>query len=158
MNRSIPAAVAALAILAGCSGYRDPELRVVQTNVRDRTADGVVVDVTIEASNANGVELPLKEVRYDLLVGGQRVFSGFRSPEATLRRYGTQQIRLPASVPADLAAGGSAGYEVRGVLEYTTPGEIAEILFENDLRRPKVSFAQTGTIDLSRPGPTASGG
>jgi len=41
-------------------------------------------------------------------------------------------------------------FEIAGHLAYTTPGQIAEILFDAGLRRPSVAFRDAGEIDLSR--------
>ncbi len=143
-----------LVTLTGCGGhsYAAPKLRVTDAAVTERSDAGVVMKFTIEADNPNEEALPLREVRYDVYVDQRRVFSGYRSPEATLRRFGTQIVSLPAviALPAGQAApGGTASYRVTGTLVYQTPGSFAEVLFDNDLRRPTVGFSEDGQIDLS---------
>lgn len=138
-----------LPALAGCSTYTDPRLDVTRARVVERTDAGVVIDFFVDATNPNEVPLPLREVRYTLELDGKPVFTGFRSPESTIRRFGTQPITLPAVVRAEDAGGLSAGtavYRLSGTLTYTTPGEIEEILFDNSIRRPTVSFADEGTL------------
>jgi hypothetical protein len=145
----------------GCgSSYAAPKLRVTNATVAERTDAGVVLDFTVEADNVNEEALPLREVRYDVYVDQRKVFSGYRSPEATLRRFGTQQVRLPAVIatgPGQTPPSGTASYRVVGTLVYFTPGSIAEILFENDLRKPSVSFSEDGQVDLSA-APTRTSG
>lgn len=146
-------ALAPLALLGACgTSYTAPKLRVTSATVADRTPDAVVLDIIVEADNVNEESLPLREVRYDVYVDDRRVFSGFRSPEATLRRFGTQTVRLPAVIalaPGQTPPSGTASYRVQGSLMYLTPGSIAEILFDNDIRRPTVSFSDGGQVDLS---------
>lgn len=135
--------------LAGCSAYEAPELRVVSVGVSERSAEAVVLRVVIDAENANDVALPLRDVEYEVEVGdgGEgRVFRGVRSAEATLRRFGTQQIEVPAVVAAGSWPGEGTPYVIRGRLRYTTPGEIAQILFDAGVRRPEVSFEGRGVI------------
>jgi hypothetical protein len=139
------------ALLVGCSAYAPPRLVVVGTRVASSSPDGIVLEFTFEATNTNEVELPLREARYKVSLDGKEVFSGVRSPEATLRRLGSQQIVIPAAVA--LSEGrphptGIARYRVAGELGYTTPGEIAQVLFDTGVRRPVVSFSHDGQIEL----------
>jgi len=133
------------ALLAGCSSVQTPVLEVTDARVTERSEHAVVVMFTIDAHNANEVELPLREADYGLWVDGQRVFHGRRSPEATLRRLGTQTFDLPAVVPLELASG--AQYELKGHVVYTTPGKLAEILFDAGFVRPTAPFADSGTLE-----------
>ncbi len=139
--------------LGGCSSYSAPTLRVEKVEIGERSPDGLVLKFAIEADNRNDIELPLREVHYALKLDGREVFRGVRSPEASLRRLGTQRIVFPAVVP--LKAGeevpsGLVTFEIEGSLAYTTPGQIAEILFDTGLKRPSVSFRDGGQIDLGK--------
>lgn len=147
-----PTAAMALALLAGCSSTVPPKLRVENARVAERTDQGLVLDFILEADNANEEALPLREIRYDVFVGGRRVFSGTRSSEATLRRFGTQTMRLPAVIalePGQSAPAGAEPYRIQGELTYLAPGAIAEALFENDVSRPTAAFSGDGQVDLS---------
>ena len=138
-------------LLAGCSAYDAPKIDIVGARITQETAQGVVLDFTLDATNTNEVDLPLERVRYALRLNGQRVFSGTRSAEATVRRLGTQQFMLPAAI--DLAEfdmpEGDVEYELSGSVVYVTPGEIAQILFDAGVRKPRSSFRQSGTLDFS---------
>jgi len=110
----------------------------------------MVIDFTLSASNANEVDLPLERVRYTVRLNGERVFTGTRSAEATVRRLGTQDFVLPAAIDLerfDLPAG-EVPYEITGSVVYVTPGEIAQILFDAGVRRPRSSFRKRGTLDF----------
>lgn len=144
MKLSRGAIIIPLTLLAGCSSVQTPVFEVTDARVTERSDDAVVVVFTIDAHNTNEVELPLREADYGLWVGGQRVFHGRRSPEATLRRLGTQTFELPAVVPLDVASG--AQYELKGHVVYTTPGKFAEILYDAGLVRPKAPFGDSGTL------------
>jgi hypothetical protein len=138
----------ALGLLAGCSKYRAPTLTVREAAITQRTDEGAVVRFTLDARNTNQVELPLKSMSYRLSLDGREVFRGFRSPEATLRRLGTQQITLPAVVSLEDQAllAGPVRYRIEGSLTYVTPGSVAEILFDAGVRRPTVAFSDAGTL------------
>lgn len=143
-----------LAALGGCSSYSAPRLAVTNAQVAGVTDDGVVLEFTLDATNANEVEIPLREVEYSVTLDGREVFRGVRSPEATLRRYGTQRIILPAAIPAgswEALAGGVAAFRIDGTLGYTTPGEIAQVLFDTGVRRPSVGFSQVAQVNLEEP-------
>ena len=149
MRRALAIALA-VGLLAGCSSYSAPKLNVVEAAITQRTAEGAVVRFTLDAENTNQVELPLKSISYRLSLNGQEVFRGFRSPEATLRRLGTQQITLPTVVRLEDQAllEGPVRYRLDGTLTYITPGSVAEILFDAGVRRPSVGFRDAGTLVL----------
>ncbi len=153
--------------LAGCTSYAPPKLEVVEAALAAETPDGLVISFALDAANDNAVELPLRQVRYRLALDGRRVFEGVRSPEATLRRYGSQRIVFPAVVAlgpeGDTGAGrtrptGEVAYRLEGELMYTTPGQIARILFDAGVSRPSVAFAREGRIDLGAPPAPAPSG
>lgn len=138
---------------AGCSSYSPPSLAVSRIRLVEETPAGLVLNFDLDARNDNEVELPLLELRYTVRLDGEVVFTGVRSPEATLRRLGTQRITFPAAVAIDeaRAAGrpeGLARYTVEGELRYMTPGQIAQILFDLRVRRPRVWFRDEGLVDL----------
>lgn len=135
--------------LPGCTTYTPPSLTVSRVAVTERSDAGMVLEFTLDAENVNSVALPLQEMRYTLDLDGREVFRGYRSPEATLRRYGRQQLRVPVALePGQAPPSGSVRYRLDGVLTYLTPGELARVLFESDVRRPKVRFTETGTLDM----------
>lgn len=144
----------AAAGLAGCS-YTAPTLKVTDAKVADRTDQGFVVIIALEAENRNQVELPLREVWYSVKLEGGETFNGVRSPEASLRRLGTQKIIIPAAFslpPGATPPSGAVRCEVSGNLGYITPGEFAQVLFDTGVRRPSVSFHGDATVDLNAPG------
>ncbi|MBL8765024.1 MAG: LEA type 2 family protein [Phycisphaerae bacterium] len=142
---------AALAAAGGCSSYSDPSLSVAGASVRERTDEALVLSFDISGINPNEVALPLRAVRYDVSLDGKPVFRGVRSAEATLRRKGEQRFTLPAVVrAADLPAASDARFAITGSVEYLTPGELAEVLFDTGLRRPSASFSGAGQVALRR--------
>ena len=138
-------------VLGGCTTYHAPALSVAEAAVASRTGDGVALRFVLNAENPNSEALPLKEVRYTVYVGGEQVFAGTRDAQATLRRLGTQQITLPAAVPASVPLPPqTAEYRLVGSLTYVTPGQLADVLVDAGLLRPRVSVTRTGTIDLAQ--------
>ena len=139
----------AAALLCGC--HAAPRIELQGVHLTEETPDGYALDFDLEATNTNAFELPLLVVNYALWLDGERVFEGRRSPEATLRREGSQTLTLPAAVPLEpgaTAPSGTVDYRLRGTLRYVTPGALARSLFDARLSRPKVIFDHRGQIDF----------
>jgi LEA14-like dessication related protein len=148
MLRRVVAILACAVILGGCSPYRAPALSVRKAAITNVTEEGVVIRFTLDAENSNGVELPLKKISYRLYLDGREVFRGIRSPEATLRRLGSQSITLPAVVTVDEQISklqGPVRYRIEGTLSYITPGSVAQILFD-----PRERYSE-GCLHLRSP-------
>jgi len=146
MRLALPALTALLiAALAGCSTYPSPKLAVTDARVTEKTDAGCVITFSVDATNSAEIALPLKTLDYAVYLNDVEVFRGTRSPEATLRRYGTQKITFPAVVAGQTPAPGTS-YRVEGTLGYIAPGEIAAILFDYDIERPTVPFSAAGTL------------
>lgn len=144
-----------LALLAGgCESYSAPALSMARAEPTERTPDGCAMLFTLDARNENEDGLPLRTVEYRLDLNGREVFAGTRSAEATLRRLGTQQLKLPAvvSITPETQAfvTGQTHYRLTGSLYYVTPGRLAETLFDSGVHTPSVGFTFEGDIDLSR--------
>ncbi|MBS0197235.1 MAG: LEA type 2 family protein [Planctomycetes bacterium] len=136
--------------LVGCSSTQAPTFAVTSATMKDRSPDGVVLEFTLDADNPNNEALPLQDVTYDVSLDGKQVFHGVRSAEATLRRYGRQQLTLPACVAAADAAGPLAKYRISGEVVYVVPGAIAQTLFDQEVFRPTANFSGEGTVELVR--------
>jgi hypothetical protein len=136
--------------VAGCSSTRAPLLSVQSADVTERTDDGIVVTFTMLADNPNPEPLPLRDASYSVTLAGKPVFSGTRSAQATVRRYGTQTFDLPAAfpIPKDGAAG-TQPYVLHGTVKYLVAGALAETLFDIHVRRPSTDFRGSGVVDLS---------
>lgn len=152
----IPAACAVCLLSAGCIRQATPPtLTVTGARVIDRTAEVAIVEFDLEADNTNDIALPLRELRYEFAVDGDTVFTGSRSPEATIRRFGSQAITVPVVVPlaelegATLDDAGGVPYRLKGRVTYIIPGALAELLFDTNVRRPTVGFEDRGSLDLA---------
>lgn len=134
--------------LGGCSTAKAPTFSVVEAKLTSESAEGYVVTFVLEGENRNGYPLPLREVEYRLVLEGETVFSGRRSAEATLPERATQRVVLPVSVPFADGVGlpASMAYELTGRVTYVIPGAIAELLFDNEIRKPRVGFAERGEL------------
>ncbi len=151
--------VVAATLCAACQSATPPRFEHAAARVTDRTPEGVAMNFTLDAYNENDIALPLRDVTYSVLIDGEEVFRGTRSAEATLRRRGVQQIRLPAVIaldPGEPVPTGTREYRLRGSVTYVTPGKIAELLFDTGVRVPTASFETEGEIDLGAPTPTAT--
>ena len=152
-SRALLAAIAATltGLAIGCTA--DPGISVVGVEPVQRTDDAVVLAVTVEGANTNDIELPFRTVRYSFDLDGRTVFTGERSPEATLRRRGAQRFVLPVTVPASVvsAAPGARPYRLSGTIGYVAPGQLAEVLFDLGVSNPTVAFSASGEVDLSAP-------
>ncbi len=137
------------ALLPACSGVVPPRFEAVGVRTGERTDEGLVLLFDLEATNDNPEPMQLQTAEYTLSIEGEEVFSGIRSPEASIRRFGTQRIELPAVIPFDRAiASGSPAYRIDGTFSYLEPGRLAEVLFDADVRVPKTTLAVSGVIDF----------
>ncbi len=121
----------------------------------EQSAEAVVLTFVLRGENRGKEQLPLREVKYSLEIEGREVFSGQRSAEATLPRFGTREIVLPVSVrigegqPLPSPPTGVAPYSLSGAVVYEIPGTISEVLFDAKLRRPSADFREDGRMDFS---------
>lgn len=141
--------------LAGCSGYRDPSIVLSDARVLESTDEALTLRFTMDLTNPNDDPLKLVQFEYDLMVDGVKVYSGMRAAEATLASNSERQMHIPAVVLLDdlgwtpTALPPAAGYSIRGSVEYVTPGEIAQILFDTGVRTPQANFRGAGEVALS---------
>lgn len=139
------------AVLSGCESFTPPTLRVSEVVLAERSADAVVLNVTVEGENPNDIDLQLRDVTYRFEPEGGAAFSAVRSAEATLPRKGVGRFRVPVVLTgADAATASEAQYRFAGTVEYLLPGSIAELLFDSGLRRPTAGFGENGRLDLSK--------
>lgn len=138
-------------MLGGCAGEPPPRIRATGVEVREQTQAGVVLAITLEADNLTKTPLPLREVTYSLYLDGEKVFEGERSAEATIQRFGSQRVVLPAAFVPTGKVQGRARYRVEGTMTYLVTGALAEALFDADVLRPSVSFVGEGEADLDAP-------
>lgn len=145
--------VATLAALTGCTAYQTPSVKVASVQVGERSESGIVLNVSLEAENRNEFELPLREIRYRVRTEDGQVYTGLRSAEASLRRFGTQTITFPAVIPMSPGSAPPSGpmkVEVAGTLAYLSPGQVAQVLYDLGVRRPSRPFAGEATVDGAR--------
>lgn len=153
--RTTRTAAAALALapltLAACTGVTPPTFRITGVELVERSADASLVLFTVEGDNPNRQQLPLDTVRYTMTLEGRAPFTAQRSAQATLPGFGTQTFTVPVAITDD-AGGvptGKSGYSISGNVEYRIPGSIADLLFDNDIRRPTQPFGESGTLDFT---------
>lgn len=143
----------AVLVLGGCALPRSPHVSVSDARWSETTEEGGVLSFTLDLENPAEQPYELREVRYDLVVRGRRVYSGRRAPLATLPGSRSQRIDLPAVIlygqlPDAPASGGTAAfdYELSGSVLYVAPDHIAEILLDTGVRQPRVRFSDHGTV------------
>ncbi len=141
--------------VGGLFGGEKPAFEVSAARLVDRTDEGISLEFTLSGFNSSDKPLPLRNVDYTLSVDGKTVFHGSRAAEHTLPVGGTQDILLPAVVPLDALGSGSPRYVLSGLIEYSKPGELADVLFDSKIMRPKIGFRDQGTLDLGEPSSTA---
>jgi hypothetical protein len=134
--------------VGGCLNTAAPRLSIAEVRVTEVGEQGSTMVVVVRAENPNDKALPLGNVDYGVSLNGAPVFSGTRSAEGVLPRYGVLDIALPVSVPAGMRPVGEAGFRLSVVLHYLAPGKIAQTLYDAGLQRPTVSSAGEGTVDL----------
>lgn len=152
MRPPVLALVTTLLLLGGCSAYRPPTLEIVGVSIKERTDEATRVDFQVNLTNPNLEPLELRDFTYTLSVDGRSVFRGRRSAQATLARQSTRRVVLPAviSTEAGVGPGPEYAYQLNGSLLYVTPGELAEILLDTGLRKPRVHFSRSGVVEVPR--------
>ena len=129
-------------------------MQVGQPRIVDRSSEAIAASIPIELSNPNHDALRLVKFDYIVEVNGERAFAGQRAAQTTLASSGTRNVEIPFVIPFERlgwepqSLPASAEYRVRGKLEYVTPGEIAQILFDTGVRTPRAGFADSGTLTL----------
>jgi len=114
----------------------------------------VCFDIALDLENPNTEELELLEFRYGVSVAGGEVYRGKRSAEATLAPQRVFRLWIPAVVRYDRVTFDASthprtlSWSVGGSLSYITHGEIAEILLDTGVRKPRQSFGGTGEVSL----------
>ncbi|MCZ6492903.1 MAG: LEA type 2 family protein [Phycisphaerales bacterium] len=156
----IRTAVAGLMVwsLLGCAGHRSPTISLAQVAVTESSDEALSLAFVLELKNPRNEALDLYEFTYSLAIDGRPVYQGRRAAEATLSAAGTRQLTIPAVVPfarlgwTPAERAGQVTYALTGTVLYSTPGDLARLLFETGVRRPKISFAHRGQVRL-RTGP-----
>lgn len=142
--------IAALALpLAGCSSHKAPTFRVIDAQIASQTESATTILVTVEGENPNADELPLYAMHYSASVNGDTMMSGVeRSPQRTLPRFSTGSFTIPVIVPNDRLSGPVARVWIDGSVIYQLPGTIAQVFFDNDIRRPSAPVQGEQSVDL----------
>jgi hypothetical protein len=153
------AAISCLAALLpmGCSAYRSPAATIASAHVQERGEEAMAVHFAIELTNSNQVSIELVQFKYDVEIDGRKVYSGVRAAQATLAANGQRRMIIPAVLRFDRLGWSpqsfppQAEYEISGTLQYITPGEIAQILFDTGVRKPKAGFTSSGQLVFEQP-------
>jgi len=141
----------ALALPLGACAHEKPAFSVTNVALTQQTDEGYVLTFTLVGENRNRDPLPLQSVDYSLTLAGERVFSGSRDAEATIRRLGRQSIELPVAIAYQegrCMPEGRVPYRFSAAIRYMLPGTLSELLFDYDLRRPKARVRETGRLDF----------
>ena len=150
----LPAAFIVACVLAGCSGHRPPTITVGDAVVTARTDEALQLEIALDLTNEGDETLELRELSYAVSIDGVTVYDGKRAAEASLSASGAKRLLLPAVVrfdaaPWEGAPPSEAAWSIRGRLLYVTPGQIAEILLDTGVRKPRVIFAGSGRLRLA---------
>ncbi len=158
-DRSIPKAVSIFVLLSalmlcGCSGYRAPTIQLTSVTMTEESEEATAFTFKLELQNPNPEPIELREFHYRLSMNGREVYVGRRAASTTLHSHALQTIELPAVVRYEKLGWTqrdrpqTLSYALKGTLLYETPGELAEILLDIGVRRPKVTFAKVGRLNL----------
>ena len=143
--------------LAGCTKYRSPSMSLAGVSITDTTDEAVALGIELALQNPNASPIDLTEFRYTLHIDGKEAFRGRRAAAATLIGAGQRRLVIPAIVSFERMGWGGEpppelAYTLSVTLHYTTPGEIAQRLFDTGVRRPRTRISQRGRIRLRGPG------
>ena len=141
--------VALLAVTGGCSSFKAPGIAVLDASLVESTAEACRFDVHIEIMNPNDESMELREFSYSFTVRGERTYSGRWSLGRTLAPGHRSKITLPAVVAIDPSATTDAAWTIRGNVLYVSPGALAEMLLDSEVREPRARFRGQGTVQLA---------
>lgn len=151
-SAAIPAfMILVCALLSACTFVKSPEVEHLGVREISLEEGRAVYGFRFRATNPNRDPIPLGEVTYTLTMNGEEVFSGVRSPQATLDAYGDREFEVPAVIDRTVVAlEGIVDYRINGELTYIPPGRFAKELFRTRVSVPSVSFSEVGRVDVSR--------
>jgi len=143
-------ALAAL-LIAGCRSFESPAFEITGVEMSERTGDTALIRFTVRGENPNREQLPLETVRYTVSIQGHPPFTARRSAQATLPGFRTQSFTVPVAISREDGPipEGRVDYSIRGTVAYRLPGSIADLLFDNAIRRPRAPFGESGTLDFA---------
>lgn len=139
---------------SGCSekwldlSLMTPEAQVTEVRVLERTERAVRMELLVELTNPNAVDLPLREVDYRVSVPKAGSFHFVMPPVATLPAEGRQTLRLPAVL--EVPTGQEQTFRVSGTVSYEPPGELRRIMTDSGMPLPLSRFSAEGPLG---PGP-----
>jgi len=140
-----------LAVLGGCSQLVPPTFTTQSIREMESVDGRSRMVFVINAKNENKKPIPLEQVKYRVLLDGQEVFAGIRSPEATLPGFGSMVFELPAIVDSSLIRPGHAvSYLIDGKVIYHRPGVFAGVLYDSNIKIPEAPMQISGTLDLGQ--------
>lgn len=98
------AMLAPVPLLGACSSYSSPEVSLAGARLVERTSDATLLELDLDASNAGGEPLKLRDIEYEARSGGE-VFTGTRSAQAVIPPFSSRRVVLPVALPRDLGDG-----------------------------------------------------
>lgn len=133
-------------LAAGCTS--GPDVIVVDERLAEGSDEAQRVDFVLEMTNPGDEAIELREMRYDVQLGGRHVFSGRRAAQATLQPGERFEVIMPAVISLSELPGSEASpYHISGSITYITPGVVARMLRDLGLPRPSVGFTHQGQAD-----------
>jgi len=138
----------ALALLPACTGASALRIEVEDATFARTDGDADMLTFRLRATNPGDKPLPMREIRYDFTLDGQRIVNARRVAMATVRPYESVLVDLPVPIPSGAAAPGQRNYTLTGSANFIKPGALSELLYDTSVYRPSVAFTDAGTIDL----------
>ena len=136
-----------LAASGGCTSAIVPPVDVYEMTLVDASDEAVRFDIDLEIENRSDDSITLREFRYTFETASGATFRGRRAALATLQAGRRQSFVLPVVLAHDEAVAAAEGeWTLTGRVHYLTPGEVARVLFDAGLRRPRAGFSGSGAL------------
>ncbi len=142
-----------LAIVASCAVIKPsaPEVNLVGLKIVDITLTNAEFLARLKIYNPNNVAVTIKEVDYELMVGGVKVSKGRSLEPVRIGAFqtGEMDVRLSSSywemakVLSDIGKGGAINFMLDGDVKFGTLG-FSDLSYR---------FKKEGSLPLSQPGP-----
>ncbi|MEX1057816.1 MAG: LEA type 2 family protein [Natronospirillum sp.] len=126
-RRWLPLCLLSVFMLASCAlleeaRWREPEIRLLSTQLVRLTPTGAHLDTRFEVLNPNAFSIAMGALDYTLEVNDTRVFSGEQGQGSRLAAGGRQEVTLPLTVDFSELAALVTGFADRDTVDYRVAG------------------------------------
>jgi LEA14-like dessication related protein len=130
------AALIAVLFASGCLTLRKPTIVFQGVSIGDVNRDGAALDVELGVTNENSYRLGVRQLTYQLSVGGTPAGEGAIEAAVSIAPHETTTVRLPLTLAFAPFKGRALEMALSGGIDYTIEGEVVFTTPMGPVRRP----------------------